>query len=86
MILRLIRFGRVFRGNAMTVINCNECGGLVSTNAPRCPHCGNPKEYFDESDEKNSEIPSIEINKKTTPRRQNKITFIIFGFSIISVF
>ena len=70
----------------MTVINCNECGGLVSTNAPRCPHCGNPKEYFDESDEKNSEIPSIEINKKTTPRRQNKITFIIFGFSIISVF
>lgn len=24
----------------MTMVKCRECGGSVSTEAPKCPHCG----------------------------------------------
>jgi hypothetical protein len=26
----------------MALIDCPECGKRVSSNAPTCPHCGNP--------------------------------------------
>ena len=26
----------------MTITQCSECGGKVSTTAPACPHCGAP--------------------------------------------
>lgn len=26
----------------MALIKCNECGGIVSSNARSCPKCGNP--------------------------------------------
>ena len=30
----------------MALINCPECGRLISDKASKCPHCGMPAEYF----------------------------------------
>lgn len=30
----------------MSLVQCPECGGAVSTKADKCPHCGLPQRYF----------------------------------------
>ena len=41
----------------MALIKCNECDGSVSTNASKCPHCGNPSKFFS--------VKSRELGKST---------------------
>jgi hypothetical protein len=62
----------------MTLINCSECGSKVSTNATSCPHCGNPKKFFEgDNSEKVSPLkkskpfkarPNAKLDKKKSKK------------------
>ena len=50
----------------MALIKCSECGGVVSTSAVFCPHCGYPMEERENTDEcLNEEIIIEDIDVKT---------------------
>jgi hypothetical protein len=42
----------------MALVNCNECGAKVSTNADKCPHCGNPQFFLKQEPVDNSSYPT----------------------------
>ena len=42
----------------MALVNCNECGAKVSTNADKCPHCGNPQFFLKQEPVDHSSYPT----------------------------
>ena len=60
----------------MAIINCAECNGKVSTKASSCPHCGNPKKFFEKKNK--LDTGNFKKSKKIlTKKKRSKLLFVL---------
>lgn len=71
----------------MPIINCQECGGKISTSAPMCPHCGIPLAVTVEmSKPVDGQTDSKQITQASAAENVNrKVALKMFGLVLILV-